>query len=114
LVQSSVLEIQPEEARAIPGKADSVSPVGQKRLGVLCSVTTPLTRNSILRRSLNNSVFGVPFERWLLYSVYWSVNLILTLTKVDLHTLSYVRPFPPLLRIWLLYRFLTLISDSNF
>lgn len=57
-------------------------------------MTTTLTYNSILGRSLNNSVFGVRLERWLLYSVYWSINVILTVTNVDLHTLSYVRPLP--------------------
>ncbi|KAF4182982.1 hypothetical protein CNMCM7927_009359 [Aspergillus lentulus] len=44
----------------------------------------------ILRRSLNNKAFGVPIGTRLLYSVYWSINLILTLTNVDLHKLSYV------------------------
>jgi hypothetical protein len=55
---------------------------------------TILTHNRVLRRFLKTAVLGIPFERWLLYSVYWSINLILTLTSLDLHTLSYVRPLP--------------------
>lgn len=96
LVQSCVLKIRPQEANSILEKADPVSPVGQEPWRGLWFATTTLTHHSILGRSLNKSVFGMRLERWLLYSVYWSINLILSLTNVDLQTLSYVRLFPAL------------------
>lgn len=41
-------------------------------------------------RYLNTEVLGIPLERWLLYLIYWAVNLILALTDVDLTSLKYV------------------------
>ncbi|KAF4174578.1 hypothetical protein CNMCM8060_008473 [Aspergillus lentulus] len=53
-------------------------------------VKNGLVEGKVELRSLNNKAFGVPIGTRLLYSVYWSINLILTLTNVDLHKLSYV------------------------
>ncbi|KAF7718869.1 Uncharacterized protein PECH_007184 [Penicillium ucsense] len=44
----------------------------------------------VLRRFMSNSIFDVALEKWLLYTVYWSINLILILTNNNLNSLIYV------------------------
>ena len=42
------------------------------------------------RRFLSTSWIGIRTDRSLLYIVYWSINLILALTNVDLTSITYV------------------------
>ncbi|KAJ5103864.1 hypothetical protein N7532_004393 [Penicillium argentinense] len=49
-----------------------------------------LQRRRAGARFLSKSTFGLHRERWILYLIYWAVNLILALTDVDLTNLKYV------------------------
>lgn len=42
------------------------------------------------RKTLDRTIYGLHLGRWLLYMVYWAINLILILTNVDLGNLNYV------------------------
>ncbi|KAJ5093121.1 hypothetical protein N7456_008982, partial [Penicillium angulare] len=41
-----------------------------------------------LRRGLDNSVFGIGMDKWILYLIFWGINVVLILTNVDLSELE--------------------------
>ncbi|KAJ5267628.1 hypothetical protein N7478_010436 [Penicillium angulare] len=52
-------------------------------------ILMPLKRGSrTLRRGLDTSVFGIGMDKWILYLIFWGINLILILTNVDLSELE--------------------------
>ncbi|KAI9035330.1 NADPH oxidase family protein [Aspergillus affinis] len=61
---------------------------GSKKPGNLIQCLTHIHRTT--RNSLDSTILGLHVGRWLLYAVYWAINLILILTKVDLGNLNYV------------------------
>ncbi|KAB8270215.1 ferric reductase like transmembrane component-domain-containing protein [Aspergillus minisclerotigenes] len=43
-----------------------------------------------IRKAIDRTIYGLYLGRWLLYMVYWAINLVLILTNVDLGSLKFV------------------------
>ncbi|KAB8209718.1 ferric reductase like transmembrane component-domain-containing protein [Aspergillus parasiticus] len=61
---------------------------GSRKPGPLAATFVHWHRS--IRKAIDRTVYGLHLGRWLLYMVYWAINLVLILTDVDLESLNFV------------------------